>query len=194
MEKRNIVAGLLLLSVAILLGPYMMRGLGQEEAQVEARDELQQAFAELKTAQEALGQPAPGEFLDGESVADFAAASRRAARAHANFGFAQNRGDNLRMTHAHGVLQGMLNILAGLFLARLAVGRWTRFAISWGLIVGSWLMVGSLLIGNLWWQSALSGIIWGGTVLILALYGLTFAVLARGFNIEGPDTGTKSKN
>jgi len=192
MEKRNIVAGLLLLSLTILIGPYMMRGLQQEEEQIAARTELQEAFSGLKATQEALGQPTPGATLSGESVAAFAAASRRAARAHANFGFAQNRGDNLTMTHAHGVLQGMLNILAGLFLAHLAVGRWVRVGISWGLIAGSWLMVGSLLIGNLWWQPALKGIIWGGTVLIMALYGLTLAVLVRGFDLQIAPRRTKT--
>jgi hypothetical protein len=182
MEKRNIIAGLLLLSVAILLGPYMMRGLHQEQEQVAAQTELREAFAELKSAQESVGEPAAGAAPSGKALAAFASASRRATRAHVNYGFAQDRRGNLTMTHAHGILQGMLNILAGLFLGSLAVGRVVRLGISWGLIAGSWLMVGSLLIGNLWWQPALKGILWGGTVLILALYALTLAVMARGFH------------
>lgn len=187
MEKRNIIAGLLLLCVTVLIGPYMMRGLHQEAEQVAVITELQEAFGELRASQEALGQASaePG----GELIAAFAAAARRAIRAQANYGFAQNRGGNLAMTHAHGNLLGMLNILAGLFLGSLAVGRLARLAISWGLIAGAWLMAGSLVIGNFWWQPALNGIIWGGTLLILALYGLTLAFIAQ--SLRGQSKGTE---
>jgi hypothetical protein len=176
MEKRNIIAGLLLLCITVLIGPYMMRGLHQEQEQVAAMVELQEAFGQLQAAGEAASEAEP----DSEALGDFAAAASRALRAHVNYGFAQNRGDNLAMTHAHGNLLGMLNILDGLFLGGLATGRLVRHSVSWGLIIGSWLMVGSLLVGNLWWPPALKGIIWGGTVLILAIYALTLAVLARG--------------
>lgn len=181
MERRNVIAGLLLISATILIGPYMMRGLPQEAEQVNASKELSEAFAALKVADESLQvravDPTPGSELDDQLIGEFAAASRRAARAHVNYAFAQYRRDNLRMTHAHGILQGMLNILAGLLISHLALGRVPRLLVSWGLIVGPVLMVGGLLVGNLWWQTALKLILPGGVILILAVFGLTLAAI-----------------
>lgn len=180
MEKRNIIAGLLLLSVSILIGPYMMRGLPQEEEQVAAMTELREAFADLAEKQQAIDADVGQAGDENKTMAAFASASRRAARAHVNYGFSQFRGGNLAMTHAHGNLQGMLNILAGLFLGHLALSRLARLALSWGLIAGSWIMVGALVVGNFWWPTALNAMLWGGTILIVSIYGLTLAVIFRG--------------
>jgi len=176
MMKQNIIAGLLLFCLSITLGPYMMRSLPNEESQVAARTELREAFAELRAAQDAL------EGDNVEQVADIANAAARAARAHVNNEFAGFRADNIAFTHAHGNLQGMLNILIGLFLGRLAVHALARQIISWGFIAGAWVMSGSLFLGNMMGQFwALQYMIWGGGILIVSLIGLTLAVIIRGF-------------
>lgn len=188
MVKRNIISGLLLFSISIVLGPYMMRVLPKEERAVALQTELGQAFAALRDAQAAIA-PAQGDAEgedaaaapSAEAVAALAGATARASSAHVNYYFGSFRRSNVTMTHSHGNLMGIVNILVGLFLARLAVDARLRLAISWGLIAGSWVMVGSLYLGNMFGQRwALQGMIPGGTIFILALFLLTAAFLWKG--------------
>lgn len=180
MVKQNIIAGLLLFCVSIVLGPYMMRSLQQEEAQVAANTELREAFGALSAARKAGETPANTEQT--ETTTSLNKATARAATAHVNYTFASFRKSHITMTHAHGNLQGMFNILVGLFLARIAISRWQLQVISWGMITGSWIMVGALMLGNMFGQRwAFQAIAPGGTVLILALFALTLAVIVRGF-------------
>ena len=79
------------------------------------------------------------------------------------------------------VVIAIIGILVGLFLGPMAVSRLARLAISWGLIAGSWIMVGALLSGNFWWPTALKAMIPGGAILILTILGLTLAIIFRGF-------------
>lgn len=188
MIKRNIVSGLLLFSVSILLGPYMMRVLPTEERAVALQTELSQAFAALREAQAAVtdvegtneGDTATTPPSD-DAVAALASASARAARAHVNYYFGSFRRSNFTMTHAHGNLMGLVNIVVGLFLGRLAIGARFKLAISWGFVAGSWIMVGALLLGNLFGvRWALQGMIPGGTIFIVALLATTAAYLVKG--------------
>ena len=186
MIKRNIISGLLLFSISITLGPYMMGTLGKEEAQVKAQTELQTAFGELRKAQAAQEETRSDAGPDLESVSAVASATARAAKAHINYYFAQFRRGNVALTHAHGNLQGMLNILVGLFLVKLAVDARIRLAISWGFVAGSWIMVGAQIAGNmLGLRWALQGMLPGGYILMLSLFALTLAVIIKGFE-EAP--------
>ena len=186
MVNRNIISGLLLFSISVLLGPYMMRVLPTEERTVAVQTELREAFGALRAAQNALdaaqGDPAQADEATSkeDAVASLARAAARASRAHVNYYFGDFRRGNFVMTHAHGNLMGIFNIIVGLFLARLAVGDRIKLAISWGFIAGSWIMVGALLLGNLFGQRwALQGMIPGGAIFILSLLALT-AVYIRG--------------
>jgi hypothetical protein len=193
MMKQNIISGLLLFSISITIGPYLMRGLSQEEAMVNAQSELREAFGELRAARTPIASESEDAALgdNGDAVRSEASlaevdilanAAARASTAHVNYYFAQFRQGNLTMTHAHGNLQGMLNILIGLFLANLAISKRQQLIISWGFIVGSWTMVGSLLLGNVFdLRWAFAGIYPGGIILILSLFALTFAVIVKGF-------------
>jgi len=179
MIKQNIISGLLLFCISIVIGPYMMRGLQQEEAQVAANTELRAAFGALSAARK-VNEAETQE--DDEATPALDVATARAATAHVNYAFASFRKNHLKMTHTHGNLQGMLNILVGLFLARIAINRWQMQIISWGMIAGSWIMVGSLFLGNVFGQRwAFQAIAPGGTVLIIALFALTAAVIFKGF-------------
>ena len=181
MVNRNIISGLLLFSISVLLGPYMMRVLPTEERTVAVQTELREAFGALRAAQDSLA--AAQEQADGTvegATANLASAAARASRAHVNYYFGSFRRGNFIMTHAHGNLMGIFNIIVGLFLARLTVDDRIKLAISWGFIAGSWIMVGALLLGNLFGQTwALQGMIPGGAIFILALLALT-AVFIRG--------------
>ena len=189
MMRINIVSGLLLFSISIVLGPYMMGTLQEEESFVSAQTELREAFGDIRTTHEPLRDRTDEET--GETVAaafDLAdvgaatVAAGRAARAHVNWQFTNFRRDNIAFTHAHGNLQGMLNILVGLFLGYLAVPVIARYLISLGFIVGSWWMVGALFLGNLMGQTwALQHMIWGGRILIATLFTLTVVVIWKGF-------------
>ena len=196
MVKRNIISGLLLFSISIMLGPYMMRVLPKEERAVQLQTELGEAFGALREAQAALAAPAEptedsGErapeppTATGDPVEALALATARASRAHVNYYFGSFRRSNFTMTHAHGNLMGIVNILVGLFLAKVAVGARIRLGISWGLIAGSWIMVGALLLGNMFGlRWALQGMIPGGTVFIVSLLALTAAFLWKGTEEE----------
>ncbi|WP_262693355.1 hypothetical protein [Kordiimonas aquimaris] len=191
MVKQNIISGLLLFCISIVLGPYMMRGLQKEEAQVAANTELREAFGALSAARKAADSQSTTEQTEAATPLDVATA--RAATAHVNYAFAGFRKSHITMTHAHGNLQGMFNILVGLFLARIAINRWQMQIISWGMIAGSWIMVGALMLGNMFGQRwAFQAIASGGTVLILALFALTLAVIIKGFKEDNPSLTSSS--
>jgi len=172
MMKANIISGLLLFSISIFLGPYIMRGLPSEEGQVKAQTELREAFGALAAARRDAENPPEG----------MASITARATQAHLNYDFAGFRRQNISFTHAHGNLQGMLNILVGLFLMRLAVPLRVKQIVSWGFIAGSWIMVGSLFMGNmLGIRSAMMAMFPGGIVLALSLVALTLIVIIKGF-------------
>lgn len=183
MVKQNIISGLLLFCISIILGPYMMRGLATEEAQVAAQTELRDSFRALSASRAANAENAAANTSTDIPALD--AATARAVQAHLNYYFAGFRKNHIKMTHTHGNLQGMLNILVGLFLARIALTHWQMQVISWGMIAGSWIMVGSLMLGNMFGQRwAFQAVAPGGTVLILALFALTAAIIFKGFKTE----------
>lgn len=183
MIKENIISGLLLFCISIVIGPYMMRGLQLEEAQVAATTELRAAFGALAAARRANEAGNSSESTETPPALD--AATARAATAHINYAFADFRKNHLKMTHTHGNLQGMLNIIVGLFLANIAIKRWQMLVISWSMIAGSWIMVGALFLGNVLGQRwAFQAIAPGGTVLIFALFALTVAVIFKGFKAK----------
>ena len=122
MINRNIISGLLLFSISVLLGPYMMRVLPTEERTVAVQIELREAFGALRAAQDSLAtaqdadDQAEGAIGKEEAVANLANAAARASRAHVNYYFGDFRRGNFVMTHAHGNLMGIFNIIVGLFL------------------------------------------------------------------------------
>ena len=88
--------------------------------------------------------------------------------------------------HAHGNLEALLNIAAGLVLCFIAAARWLKQLISWLFILGTLLHSGMLYLGrvfNMAWADSLLG--YGvGPGMILAALLLTGMAAAIGFRGE----------
>ena len=88
--------------------------------------------------------------------------------------------------HAHGNLEALLNIAAGLALCFIAAARWLKQLISWLFILGTLLHSGMLYLGrvfNMAWADSLLG--YGvGPGMILAALLLTGMAAAIGFRGE----------
>lgn len=95
-----------------------------------------------------------------------------------------SRWGNFKFSHAHGNLEGILNILAGLVLAQLMIATRFREVISWLFILGSWGHAGFFIAGNFLITENrelgfffLSNAKYGGGLLILGLWTLLIAVI-----------------
>jgi len=88
--------------------------------------------------------------------------------------------------HAHGNLEALLNIVAGLALCFIAAARWLKQLISWLFILGTLLHSGMLYLGRVFdmvWADSLLG--YGvGPGMILAALLLTGIAAAMGFRGE----------
>lgn len=88
--------------------------------------------------------------------------------------------------HAHGNLEALLNIVAGLVLCFVSIAVWQKQVLSWGFIIGTVLHSGMMylerVLGMAWAGQILeTGI---GPVLILASLFLTGVAVAIGFKSE----------
>lgn len=88
--------------------------------------------------------------------------------------------------HAHGNLESLVNIIAGFILCFVSIAVWQKQLLSWGLIIGTVLHSGMMVLGrvfNLAWaeQVLATGI---GPVLILASLFFIGIAVAIGFKTE----------
>jgi hypothetical protein len=88
--------------------------------------------------------------------------------------------------HAHGNLESLVNIVAGFILCFVSIAAWQKQLLSWGLIIGTVLHSGMMVLGrvfNLAWaeQVLATGI---GPVLILASLFFMGIAVAIGFKTE----------
>ena len=88
--------------------------------------------------------------------------------------------------HAHGNLESLVNIVAGFILCFVSIAAWQKQLLSWGLIIGTVLHSGMMVLGrvfNLAWaeQVLATGI---GPVLILASLFFMGIAVAIGFTTE----------
>lgn len=88
--------------------------------------------------------------------------------------------------HAHGNLESLVNIVAGFILCFVSIAVWQKQLLSWGLIIGTVLHSGMMVLGrvfNLAWaeQVLATGI---GPVLILASLFFMGIAVAIGFKTE----------
>lgn len=170
----NIVFGFLFLVVTASLGPVMVKNLPEVR---DAQAGKQAAMAPLQLAAgsgfenaETLEPMTPGEI----------------AKMNANALLALNKQLNAELPntaikggpHAHGNLESLLNIVVGIMLGFLAVGRAFKLLISWVFILGTVLHSGMLLLAVVFEQA------WAGMVLgtgigpLLILGGLLLAGIA----------------
>ncbi len=175
MVKLNIISGLLLLFLAMMIGPYMVFVGGDGRA--DARDARDAAMTELGEASAAYD----------ESTADAAAAANLAARAagaqlaQAAYDRVSGARNRYKVAHVHGNLEGVLNIVVGLFLGLIAVSEGYRLAASWLLIAGSWLHGGAFVLGNFGLGFMFQGLTVGAALLVLGVLSVLVGVVWKGF-------------
>ncbi len=173
MARQNIISGLLLFFAAVMLGPYMILTLGHNE---ESREEaLNRAAQELSSTLQSYDEQ--GINAEGRSADDLAVAAARALSVQFAGAEAEKREHDIKVAHAHGNLEGLLNVLIGLFLMGLAVSNWFKQLISWLFIVGSWLHGGSMVLAS-WGLGFMTNLLpIGAPLLVIALVLLIIAVV-----------------
>lgn len=175
MINKNVLSGLLLFSLSILIGPWLMFSF--------AKDKLAPAqmamFTEARSLQGALAEVegAGDEAAKAAATDKVAVAAGKTTIEQMKFGGVESRWGNFKFAHAHGNLEGILNILMGLVLLNLAIAVKFREVISWLFIAGSWGHAGFFMAGNFLVSSNptlgrffLVNGKYGGVLLILALF------------------------
>lgn len=177
--KKNIVFGFLYLVLTAALGPYMLTI--HFGTYLESVSEQQRIMAELAEIR------AGGYEKDLEPLT-----AVQLARLNTEAILAVNRVENARAPisatrapHAHGNLEALLNVAAGLVLSFLAVNFWLKQAISWIFLLGAVLHSGMLYLRafEVSWSGVVleSGI---GPILILSGLSLMGVVAAFGLRSE----------
>ena len=178
--KKNVVFGFLYLVLTAALGPYIIQTHFPDAGSAQA--EKQQEMALLAQIR-ADGFEKDLEPLTADQI----------ARYNAQALLAMNKADNARAPiegikggpHAHGNLEALLNIAAGLALCFIAVGRVFKQIVSWAFIAGALLHSGMLYLASF-------GVAWAGSILgtgigallVLAALGLAGIAAALGFRGE----------
>jgi len=176
--KKNIVFGFLYLVLTAALGPYMVKAV---------LPDVSAAAAAKQETLAALQLMASNDFevdLEPMSAADIARTNSAAILALNRQLNAEAPLDSIKGgPHAHGNLESLLNIAAGLVLCFIATAPLIKQLISWLFILGALLHSGSLylaLVFNLGWaaQVLATGI---GPILLLAALLLMGVASALGF-------------
>lgn len=146
MVNKNVLSGLLLFSISILIGPYLM-GPFSDDVLMPA---LTAQFTEARALQGALADYDGAKDGDAKSDAAnaLAVAAGKTVIETLKAKQVEDRWDNFKFSHAHGNLEGILNILIGLVLAQLAIAAKFREVISWLFVAGSWGHAGFFIAGN----------------------------------------------
>ncbi|MFO7593870.1 MAG: hypothetical protein R6X15_07515 [Pseudomonadota bacterium] len=181
--KKNVVFGFIYLVFTAALGPYMLSTLYGDFTAASA--EKQQQMAQLAQAR-----------TDGFELELEPLESEEIARMNTDGLLSMNKADNARMPidtikggpHAHGNLEALLNVVAGIVLGFIAVAAWFKQLISWVFILGALLHSGLLYLRafNIEWAGSLlnTGI---GPILVLLgflLIGVAAAIGWRGRPVE----------
>jgi hypothetical protein len=177
--KKNVVFGFLYLVITAALGILM----------VNMYEDFGQAMQEKQTSVGRLQQLKENSFEEELEPLD----AKQIAIANTDGILALNKLGNTEMPidsikggpHAHGNLEALLNIAAGLVLCFIAVASWLKQLISWLFILGTLLHSGMLYLGrvfNIAWAESLlgTGI---GPIMILAgliIMGITAFIGFRG--------------
>lgn len=175
--KKNIAFGFLYLVLTAALGPYMVVNTVAdiEKAYQEKQDPVQR-LQSLKTNnfEEEL------EPLKAEQIAKANTAGILAINNIINL---QNPQGFLRSVHAHGNLESVLNILAGLVLCFIGLGKGIKQAISWLFISGAVLHSGMLYLAAFGQTWAFNLLVVGPWLVLAALLSLGIATV-MGFRGE----------
>ena len=165
--KKNIAFGFLYLVITASLGPYMI---------VKMLPDRAAALAEKQTTVGRLQSLKTNDFskdlepLKPEAIAKANTAGILSLNKIVNV---DNERDLTRTAHVHGNLESVLNILAGLALCFIAVGRVFKQIISWLFISGALLHSGSMILLSF-------GMDWAGMTLRIGPFLVLAALLTIG--------------
>ena len=176
--KKNIVFGFLFLLITATLGPYML---------VTSAADLQAAYVSKQTPVGRVQDLKTNDFeedLDPLNADQISRANTDAILAINDILNLQLPQGGMRYTHAHGNLEAVLNILAGLALCFISVAKIFKQIISWCFITGTILHSGMLFLlitfGQAWADIPLQA---GPWVLLLGLLLIGIATI-MGFKGE----------
>jgi uncharacterized membrane protein YgdD (TMEM256/DUF423 family) len=181
--KKNIVFGFLFLALSAALGPYMVTQLlptarDGEAARVTATGKLAEVVQSNYDDPETLAPIAPDKLakLNSEAILG--------VNKHINAGAPV---DSIKGgPHAHGNLEALLNIAAGLVLCFVSCKRaWMKQAISWLFIAGTLLHSGMLYLVVVFNQGWAGQILSTGAGPIMILLGLVLMGLAAAVGFKG---------
>jgi hypothetical protein len=165
--KKNVAFGFLFLVLTAVLGPYMVGKVlpDVDKARMEKQAPLDRLQQLKENSFEENLQKLPVEVV-GQANTDGVLALNKAFNAQMDITFP-------RSVHAHGNLEAILNILAGLALCFIAVARLFKQVISWLFIMGAVLHSGMLYM-------LLLGQDWAGKLLLLGPWTVLAALLLLG--------------
>ncbi len=150
--KKNIIFGFLYLVATAALGPYMViNKLPDEQGAMLEKQKDVGRLQSLKTNnfEEELEPLTPEQIAKANT--DGILALNKLANVRADIGFT-------RTAHAHGNLESVLNVIAGLALCFIAVAKIFKQIISWLFILGAILHSGSIYLSSF-------GFAWAFTIL-----------------------------
>lgn len=175
--KKNIAFGFLYLVLTAALGPYMI---------VNTVADIEQAYQEKQDPMQRLQSLKTNNFeeelepLKAEQIAKANTAGILAINKIINLESPQGF---IRSVHAHGNLEAVLNILAGLVLCFIALGKGIKQAISWLFIAGAILHSGMLYLAAFGQTWAFTLLMAGPWLVLAALFSLGIATV-MGFRGE----------
>lgn len=176
--KKNVVFGFLYLILTASLGPYMVVKLLPDVRKAEVTKQQDVGRLQQLRTNDFEEQLEP---LDAMQIAKANTAGILALNGLAN---TEQQVDAVKGgAHAHGNLEALLNVAAGLALCFIAVARWFKQLISWLFIAGAVLHSGMLyllLLGQGWAGKLLML----GPWLVLASFLLIGIAAAIGFRGE----------
>lgn len=177
--KKNVVFGFLYLVLTAALGPYMVTQ--QVPGIDEAKLEKQQIVGEIQQIK------ADGFEKDLEPLtADDIARTNTGGLLSLNKVYNAEEPKNMIKAgpHAHGNLEALLNIVAGIALCFIAVSAKLKQAISWLFILGAVLHSGVLYLMVVFQFYAIAVIAPAGPIMLLAALLLAGVAAAMGFKGE----------
>lgn len=178
--KKNVVFGFLFLVLSAALGPYMVI-LYQDWGAASA--EKQQVVGRLQELKAGDYQDDP-QTLEELTPQQLAIANSDAILAMNKVGAVQHGIDTIKGgPHAHGNLEALLNIVAGIALAFIAAPLWLKQTASWLFILGTLLHSGLLYLERVFhigWAGTLLNTGIGPALILLGLL-LMGVLAARGW-------------
>ena len=154
--KKNVVFGFIYLALSAVLGPYMLNTYYGDVYKTAAAKQKQMSKLEQFASNDYMDQEL--NKMSGEQIAR--------ANTKAILSLSQSLNSRTPINsikggpHAHGTLEAILNIVAGIALAFIAVSPLFKQIISWMFIVGTVLHSGMLYFAlalNMGWAQSLLG-------------------------------------